>query len=265
MRLGSVFVDLPYLAGFPLQIARHTAGRITFAAPWGQIFHTRRSGTMVLKLIEALRRSHGLARSGIERSIAFIGGFASHHAFDATIHPLVRSHVERDLKSHGGNPSHWHSHCEKHQSLYFHETHFGVDVMGTPYLNDRTRSLPGARWLAPRLPDDLWALFESACLETHARAPRVEEVGQWLRWARVYGWLLSSRLGKTEGISRSGADARRIYYDEPHFEEWVERAQARTLVALESVEELLSLDDINAAARVRFLANVPDVDISVGS
>lgn len=257
MRLGSVFVDLPYFAGFPLQLARHYAGRITFAAPWGQIFHTRRTGSLALALIEALRRAHRLGRAEETPALAFIGGFLSHHAFDRTIHPLVRTHVEQSLTARGGHPNHWHAQCEKYQSLFWHLAHVGYNVMGTPYLKQRTNAL--------RLSSNLWEMVQSACLQTHARAPKACEVGSWLRWARVYGRLFSSPLGKSEGVARAEPDGRRIYYDKPNFEDWCDRAAAHTMEALVAACELLSSAEIDASARARFLAVVPDVDISVGA
>lgn len=265
MRLGSVFVDLPYFAGFPLQVARHFAGRVSFGSPWGQVFHTRATGTLALRLCEALRRAHALGRDDA-RALAFIGGWLSHHALDRTIHPLVRRHVDADLAAQGegergrerGRASHWHAHAEKHQSLYWHLANTGHDIMGTPYLCERTGSLP-------RLGDALWEMIESACLHAHARAPGRGEAAWWLRWVRVYGRLLSSPLGRREGIRAGDGESRRVYYEESRFEEWVLRATTATLAALAAAEEALSAREIDAAARARFLAAVPDVDISVGS
>lgn len=267
MRLGSIFVDLPYLDHFPLQVARHYTRGVTFTSEWGQIFHTRGTGSFALKLIEALRRAHGLGRDSETRALAFIGGFLSHHALDRTIHPLVRQHVDKDLDAHGGNSDQWHSHCEAQQSLYWHLRHVGYDVMGTPYFDERGRGILGARLAAPGLPIDLWKLIQSACLDLHARAPQRANVHAWLRWARLYGRLLASPLGRREGIHPDDSqepERRRIYYDEPVFDSWVDRAIANTLQGLQAAATLLG-DVIDGNARRKFLETVPDVDISVGS
>ncbi|MEK6608185.1 MAG: zinc dependent phospholipase C family protein [Myxococcota bacterium] len=265
MRLGSIFVDLPYLENFPLQLARHYTGAVTFAQPWGQIFHTRATGSLGLALIEALRREHGLGREGSDRAIAFIGGFLSHHAFDRTIHPLVRAHVERDLATRGGHPNRWHQHCEKWQSLFFHRDHAGRDCMGTRHFDERARTFPGARLLSPSLPDDLFETIESASLTVHARAPGRRQIGSWLRWARVYARLTATPLGRREGIAKDGSPIeQRVYYDEPDFPAHFERAITATLDALAAAADALETSDIDAAARAAFLHRVPNVDISVG-
>src|SRR5262249_8492363 len=191
LRLGAGLPDLPYFDQFALQVARHFLGHVSFGNQWGIIFHARRTGTLALAMLETFRRNHAWAASDAQEQLALVGGYLCHHAFDVTIHPLVQDEVARDLRAGvREHPDALHGRCEKWQSLYFLEEETGRDVMGTTYPRERVRSFPGAGGWRAQWPDSLLALVESACLETHARAPGRAQWNRWLAGARMYGLLL---------------------------------------------------------------------------
>jgi len=266
-RLGAVFVDLPYFTGFPLQVVRHFLGNLSLTDPWGHVFHTRGVGRLALALVEGIRRRHLLDREDGASSVAFLGGYLSHHAMDRLIHPIVQRHVREAIGERGGSVDVHHTEAEKYQNLFFHQELLGIDIMGSAYPREVTASFPGASPWAPRWPESLAVVVESAIVEVHARAPSRRLIDGWLRWTSWYGRLLSGRQGWREGIGAlDGAPSlKRCYYEDTGLAEKVNRATELTLDYLRAANDALDAESIDRAARARFLDAVPDVDLDVGA
>lgn len=263
--LGSVLPDLPYHARFPEQVVRHLARRDYLHSDWGDVLHTRGTGTIALAMLEHLRRNH-LAGEERQRVLALCAGYICHHAADRETHPAIQRMVAR----HGTAeepPLVTHSRIERYQNLLYHRDKLGHEICASPFPRALVRKMAGAGLLRPGLDPALDAALRAACLQTHGRAPTGAQVRSWLRGVTSYGELLSSPLGATEKL-RGDLDALRgaMYLGEGvDLLAPLRRSLERTVEGWRAARAVLEADTVDNEARRTFLGQVPDIDLGMGA
>ncbi len=263
--LGSILPDLPYHARFGHQLLRHLLRRDYLHSPWGDVFHTRGTGRMALALLAHAARCHP-SPGQRQELLALAAGYLSHHASDRVVHPVIQQMVA--LRGVPSEPhAVTHSRVERYQSALYHLDLLGYDIACSAFPAAFVRQVAGAALVGPAMPDTLWAATRSACLETHGRAPSTAEVKDWLWGIAAYGGLVSSRLGRIEGLEADVPALRERWYQGPGVDlcSPLERAQDLTAEYWRAALEVARADRITGEVRDTFLAVVPDVDLGTGA
>ena len=106
-----------------------------------------------------------------------------------------------------------------------------------------------------------------ACLDTHGRAPRRDEVRGWLWGIAAYGRLMSSSLGRRERLDGDPARLRAEFYQGEAVDLYTPLGQAieLTLEYWRAAAEVLAAGRLDGAVRERFQRAVPDLDLATGS
>ena len=262
--LGSILPDLPYHAQLGRQLVRHLLKREYLHSPWGDVFHTRGTGTLPLAMLAHLRRSH-LDPADAAQVLALAAGYLSHYAVDRLGHPMIQQLVAQHR---GHEPAVVvHARLENYQSQFYHRDLLGHDIPATPFAARLVCRVAGCTLLTPALPAVTWEALRAACLQTHGRAPRPAEVRDWLRGIAGYGRLFSSRLGRMELPAGDPEQLRERWYQGPGVDlvAPLSRARRMTLTCWEAAAQLLSAERLTAEVQAAFLSCAPDIDLGMGA
>ncbi|AKU93896.1 hypothetical protein AKJ09_00560 [Labilithrix luteola] len=191
-RLGVLFVDLPYFASFEQELVRYVLHLAPQGNPWGDRTHADAVGILVAVVRRAAATPVWLER---DENRAFALGLASHLAIDRAVHPLVNWLAERDVAEgrSKGNHAAAHREVEKFQSICFHETYFGSDMLGTRAMSAHlgVRGMDRLERSAPA------AMGVAAMRDALGSAPSLTDLARWGRSFGRYTRILASPLGKT--------------------------------------------------------------------
>tara|TARA_B100000315_G_C14464645_1_gene535374 strand:+ start:43 stop:942 length:900 start_codon:yes stop_codon:yes gene_type:complete len=255
--LGAVLPDLQYYEYFYRLSLRYLLGFSLPFAPWGYLFHSRAPAALGRALIEVLRKEP--VKEQPDAKLALIAGYFSHLALDRTLHPLVQSLVDAE----GRNDDHAkaiHGTCERYQSLFFHREIYGVDITGSPICCQKVRLLPPGR---RKLDGPIYFFLQKACLETFARFPRKKQFDNWIRGLYLYGWFLSSPLGRYEGLRGDISALRSKYFENEKFSfsEHYRRGKELAVRYLNSAYSYWQQEEFPEEIRKRFLDQITEVDL----
>lgn len=184
-RLGALFVDFPYFAGFGFELVRYLSKRPSPASMWGDRFHRTRPMAVAAALLQGVRQS-----SDPRAALAFALGYVSHAAVDVTQHPTVNRLARALAAKDGSTAGQAHREVEKHQSILFHEQRFGADLMGTAQLGRYLSVRSG--WLVD---GPLAALHARALQAVHGEAPARAFWRDVAGGYRTYVAVLASPVG----------------------------------------------------------------------
>lgn len=231
-RLGALFVDLPYFDAFERGLVRYVLGRPPIDSPWGDRTHEH-----AVAILRAVVARVGALPAGLERdeARAFALGLASHLAIDQAVHPLVNWLAEKDVATSAGRLTQAMAHreVEKFQSICFHESYFGADMMGTA----RCASHLDVRGMERLDVLPVAALALGAMTDVLGSAPSRRELGAWGRSFVRYTRILASPVGKTIAPPKTKDAARPRYLEGAwgSFASILEDAIARSAPVLEAV------------------------------
>lgn len=237
-RLGALWIDLPYFATFKSDIARYALGRALPTSSWGTETHER-----AVPLLRAVIR-RGCAVPVRERgefawceAAAFAIGLASHLAIDRALHPLVNWLAERRTASRTRmTHDQAHREVEKFQSICFHETYFGHDIMGTSRLASYMH-VDGIE----RLDRSLGELGRAAMQDAFGSAPTPAALRGWGNNYALYVRLLATPAGKliAPPSAREAAAPLFLHGEWGSFAMHLERAIEASALVIDIVWELL--------------------------
>jgi hypothetical protein len=111
----------------------------------------------------------------------------------------------------------------------------------------------------------LYELLRLSAKETLGEAPSKVELDGWVRGLYLYGWLLSSPLGKAQGIPGFSSLTRRELYrgDAIDYPAEVDRALGLTRQVLGNLWRYMERGLFTARSRARFLASFPEGGVGV--
>ncbi|MBI2875663.1 MAG: zinc dependent phospholipase C family protein [Candidatus Tectomicrobia bacterium] len=256
-KLGAVFPDLQYYENFFRLLARYLLKLPLPFSPWSYLFHSKAPATLGRTFLEVLKKEP--VKEGGESKLAFIAGYFSHLALDITLHPPVWSLSQREGRS-DLHAKEIHTTCERYQGLLYHQHLYGYDIAGRPLVREKIQLLPvGRRRLDPALYD----LFRKACLELFSRAPCPGEFRNWIRGIHLYARILSSPLGKIEGLRGQTDSLRQRYFENEGFSflEYYRRAKEVAIGYLNAAYRYWQEEEISEGLRRGFLEQVPNVDL----
>lgn len=256
-RLGAVFPDLQYYEHFFSLFLRYVLGFPLPFSPWSYLFHSRAPATLGRALIEVLRKEPVKEQLGAK--LAFISGYFSHLALDRTLHPYVQSLVEYQGQN-DAQAKALHSTCERYQSLFLHQEIYGVDITGTPICREKVRLLP----LRQRsLDGPLYVFLRKACLEAFAHSPRKRQFNNWIHGLHLYGQILSSSLGRTEGLRGDIPHLRSKYFENENFSFQKHYRKAKELAVhyMNLAHNYWSRKELPEEARREFLDWITNTDL----
>jgi hypothetical protein len=233
-RLGSLVIDFPYFAQFPLGVLRYLFKRPTALSPWAKALHFSTPVAVAHALLDHVRRlrSQASSRQHGEEVLALCLGYVSHLAVDRTLHPLVNQLARERAGKVGGDPAHHHTDVEKFHSVLFHEARLGFDFMGRRELFDHIAVDAHAVHRETHLKEALCTGLQRALGKTPSRV----ELRDWATGYRQYAALVSSPLGKLlapEAAKRS-MQAQVYQGSWGTFPEYYERAVANSREVLEA-------------------------------
>jgi hypothetical protein len=242
-RLGALLVDLPYFHGFRREVVRYMVGLPPKASPWGDRLHQGGAVT----LMNALLR---LARDTADETIGAVAlGLASHAAIDRALHPLINALARRYPvgKSHDAS----HREAEKFQSICFHETYLGRDLMGTAAL---TRYLAIEQLQDSRLAGNILDAFRGA----FAAAPNAADFSGFGRGYGFHIKLLGSPLGRrvAPGPAKEAARPRYLSGRWGVFSSLLEESIGASIAVINAAGNVLEATDRDASAAFEALARV---------
>lgn len=189
LRLGAVFVDLPYFERFPRAVLRYLLERPPAASRWGDVTHHRAPIAVGRGLVEEAQRLGGDEGAWL-RALAL--GYICHAAVDRTVHPHVNALAARRAERLGDTPARQHLEIEKYQSILFHDARLGFEVMGTRALYEHCRVDAAPLWRPGRVGDAV----QRVLLAAWGEAPTRETLRGWSRGYAQYVTLISSPLGR---------------------------------------------------------------------
>jgi hypothetical protein len=213
-RLGSVVIDFPYFAQFPLGVLRYLLKRPTALSEWAKALHFTTPVAVAHVLLEHTRalRAHASTLTEANEVLAYVLGYVSHLAVDRSLHPLVNQLARERAAKVGRDPAHHHTDVEKYHSVLFHEARLGFDFMGRRELSEHIQVDAHAIHREAHLSRALCAGFGRAL----GRTPALSELRDWASGYRQYVALVSSPLGKT----LAPEPAKRAMHDEIYVGAW---------------------------------------------
>ncbi len=261
-RLGAILVDLPYFHRYAGEIFRYVTGIPARPSHWGAALHDGGAVALLAALLDIARREH-------DDTLAAIAlGLGSHCAIDRSLHPLINA-LAREHRA-GKNHDASHREVEKFQSICFHESYMGRDMMGTPEITSYL-----AIRLTEELPERVTVLVLEAWRRALGTAPEPAEFTGYARGYRSHVRLLGSRLGKrlASRAAKDEAKPRYLHGGWGTFAAQLEHAVAASVTVLDAVGAVLaaSATDVHAA-RAALASRLPrgtidpqgeDVDLAV--
>ena len=232
-RLGALLVDLPYFDHYIGEVVRYLAGRAARSSPWGAILHEGGAITLLHALLDVARAEPAGSKMG-----AVALGLASHLAIDRALHPLVNA-LARAFPH--GDLGTSHREVEKFQSICFHETYLGRDLMG-----DRGISRHLTIDLVGGLGDDaVGRPILAAFARAFGKAPSRRELARLGRGYRAHTWLLGSRLGKriAPPAAKEAARPKFLHGAWGSFEEHLASAVTASLTVIDAAADVLDADE----------------------
>lgn len=185
-RLGALLVDLPYFHRFTVEVMRYVAKLPPRPSAWGAALHTGGAVQLLTELTLVARRD----RDDAVAAIAL--GLASHLSIDRALHPLVNSLARRHPA--GKNHDASHREVEKFQSICFHESYMGRDLMGTSAITGYLEIPALARLDEPRLSAQVRQAW-TAALGSAPSAGELSGFGRGYRaHIRLIGWPVGKRI-----------------------------------------------------------------------
>ncbi|HLL55748.1 MAG TPA: zinc dependent phospholipase C family protein [Myxococcaceae bacterium] len=251
-RLGAFLPDLPWFdglhAGLSLILPRKEPR-------FARVFHDRAPVAMGLKMAELVSLG---ALVGTEAGLAFVCGYFTHLCLDRVLHPVVE---ELALRHRLPREEPWQSHrrIEWAQALFYLQDMHGRDIVGTPLLRGHLR-VQKQRHPTRGVGRGLYELLRLSAQESLGEAPAKVDLDGWVRGLYLYGWLLSSRLGKTQGIPGFSSLTRQELYrgDTLSYPDEVERALGMARQVLGELWRYMARGLFTARSRTRFLASFPE-------
>lgn len=194
LRLGAMFVDLPYFEAIATTLLSHALGLTPRPQPWGDIFHQRAPIALGVRLGElgALMRGSKELRAAGDAVRALALGYMSHAAVDTALHPLVNQLAARRAQQLGDHPLRQHREVEKYQSVLFHEERHGCDYLGRPQLRDFI-ALDARPLFTPGPVADT---VQSGLRDTLGEAPSREQLRRWGQGYSRFAAVLGGPLGR---------------------------------------------------------------------
>ena len=188
LRLGAVFVDLPYFERFPMAVLRYLLERPPAASRWGDVTHNRAPIAVGRGLVEEAQRLGGEEGAWL-RALAL--GYICHAAVDRAVHPHVNALAARRAERLKDTPARQHIEIEKYQSILFHDARMGFEVMGTRALYEHCIVDAAPLWRPGRVSDAVQRVLLAAWGEAPTRAT----LRGWSRGYAQYVALIASPLG----------------------------------------------------------------------
>lgn len=261
-RLGAVFVDLPYFAGFSLVVLRYLLKRPQAHSPWGDLYHQRAPMALGRALGEAgvrlARERH--SRTEGEALAALALGYYSHAAIDTALHPLVNRLADDRAATLGDAPSRQHHEVEKYQSLLFHHERLGFDFLGTTTL--RAHITIDARLLT-RGPTA--ALVQGCIMAALGEAPGIASLASWAGGYRDYALLISSPAGTLIAPPAAQEREREQVYEAVDFPGRYQQALQRSRAWVAALCDYLEDGRFDAGARATLTRLVPEGTLDPGA
>lgn len=189
LRLGAVFVDLPYFEHFPLAVVRYLLGRPPAPSRWGDVTHHRAPIAVGRGLVEEAQRLGGEEGAWL-RTLAL--GYICHAAVDRAMHPHVNGLAARRAQRLNDTHARQHIEVEKYQSILFHDARMGFEVMGTRALYTHCIVDAAPLWKPGRVGDAV----QRVLLASWGEAPTRATLRGWSRGYAQYVTLIASPLGR---------------------------------------------------------------------
>lgn len=251
-RLGAFLPDLPWYGGMRVGLSllwpRQEEPRFS------RIFHDRAPVTMGLKMAELVSLG---ALVGSEAGLAFVCGYFTHLCLDRVLHPLAESLAARHRQLREA-PTRAHRRIEWMQALFYLQEQYGRDPAGDPEIRAHLRVLK-RHHPARGVGRGLYEVLRLSAQESLGEAPSKAEVDRWVRGLYLFGWLLSSPLGRTHGIPTfSGLTRHELYQGAVDFAGEVERALDLTRQVLVRLGDYMERRIFTPRSRARFLASFPE-------
>jgi hypothetical protein len=245
-RLGALLVDLPYYHKFRGEVVRYVLGMPPKPSAWGDRLHEGGAVALLNALLE-------VARDAKDETMGAVAlGLASHLAIDRALHPLINALARRYPVGwdHGAS----HREAEKFQSICFHETYFGRDLMGTSALV-RHLAIDGASRLAAA---ELARPILAAFVRAFRSAPDGSELAGFGRGYATHVRLLGSPLGRRVAPPPAKEAARPRYLRGAWgaFSLILEEAIVASIAVINATGEVLEASDRDHAAAVGALERV---------
>jgi hypothetical protein len=256
LRLGALFVDLPYFQSVGSSLLRHALGLAPRPCPWGDRLHQEapiRFGRLLGEAGARLRRSPPTREAG-DFLILLAVGYFSHAALDCALHPLVNRLAREHAAASGQPPLFWHHTIEKLQSALYHELRHGRDYLGTreliAYLGIDAEPL-----VAPGPIADTVAAVLTQCF---GQAPGRDQLAAWARGYRRFIRILGSPLAR-RGIPPSlRARLRPAFFDDLDFPGRFTQAVAQSVRWTSLCWRYLSDGVFDTSAREELARAIPE-------
>lgn len=257
-RLGAIFPDLQYYENFFRLLTRYLLKLPLPFSPWSYLFHAKAPATLGRTFLEVLKKEP--VKENLEPKLAFIAGYFSHLALDTMLHPPVWTLTQREGHS-DLHAKEIHTICERYQGLFYHQQIYGYDITGSSFLREKMRLLPAGH---RRLDGALYHLFQKACLEVFSRYPSQRQFHNWIRGIQLYARILSTPLGKVEGLRGRESSLRHRYFENETFSflEHYQKANEVAIVYLNAAYRYWQEEEIFEEIRRGFLEQIPNVDLS---
>lgn len=257
-RLGAVFPDLQYYENFFRLLTRYLLKLPLAFSPWSYLFHAKAPATLGRTFLEVLKKEP--VKEHLESQLAFIAGYFSHLALDTMLHLPVWTLTQREGHS-DLHAKEIHTVCERYQGLFYHQQVYGYDITGRPFIREKMRLLPSGH---RRLDGTLFHLFQKACLEVFSRYPSRRQFHNWIRGIHLYAAILSSPLGKVEGLRGQEDSLRQRYFENETFSflEHYRKAKEVAIAYLNAACRYWQEEEIFEELRRGFLEQIPNLDLS---
>lgn len=253
-RLGAALPDLPRYGGalgglnpFPSRGEQPHFARL---------LHGFAPVAMGLKMAELVSMG---ALVGKEAGLAFVSGYFSHLCLDRTLHPLVDTLAARHREPNETSES-AHARIDWLHALFYLRDLHGRDMIGNPHLRSRFQVTKRTGLPTRGVGRGLYEVIRLAAHETLQESPAKAEVDSWVRGLYLYGWVLSSPLGRLRGLpSYTDLTYRELYIGpEVDVPAAVEKSQALTREVLARLASLMTRSHFTARVKARFLDEFPE-------
>jgi hypothetical protein len=244
MRLGALFIDLPYYERFWVTLAAHLAGTSLSWSRWGQRFHEQAPVALAVALLEqalSLKGHRHTRKDGVWLE-AFALGYVCHAAIDRKLHPLVN----RLAAKRPGSRVRAHQEVEKLQSILFHRERFGRELLGRRELFDYLAVDASPLWRS-------WVRFGALRRSTSqvlGRAVSRRQLERWNDGYRTYAKLMCSAVGKRAATEEQLEHARPTVYTGAAFPKRYEDAVVYARHCMDAAAEVADSGNARALQRV---------------
>lgn len=250
-RFGVLLPDLPWFEGVRAWML--ALGRPPPAPRFARLFHERAPVAMGLKMAELVTLG---ALVGTEAGLACVCGYFTHVCLDRVLHPLVKGLVERHRRAEE-EPA---AACRRIEwvqaQLYLREVrgHELEDVPARDMLRVLKRRAP-----ARGIGRGLYELVRLSAQESLGEVPAKPQVDAWVRGLYLYGWFLSSPLGRGQLTRAVSSFARReLYRGDVDFPAAVARGLELARHVLQRLDTYMSRGVFTPRTRARFLLEFPE-------